>query len=293
MIDLGSGTPVVVIPGLQGRWEWLRPGVEALAERHRVVAYSLCDERASGFDCDASAGFDNYVRQLDAVFDRAGLGSAVLVGVSYGGLIALEYAARRPGRVSDLVLASALSPDWVPDARARFYLRAPRLLSPLFAATAPSRLGAEIKAAFPHLGDRVRFALGQTVRVTRAPMCPSLMARRIRWAQAHAFANLETIAAPALVVTGEPGLDRVVPIDVSRRMLARMPAARHVVLNRTGHLGIVTRPRRFVEVVDAWLGTSDRATPEHSTPGLEPRRSELPPTSRVRSAGASAPASVE
>jgi 3-oxoadipate enol-lactonase len=285
MIDIGRGTPVVVIPGLQGRWEWMRPGVEALAEGHRAISYSLCDERASGVAWDPTAGFENYVRQLDEVLDRAELENAVLVGVSYGGLIALEYAARRPARVSGLVLASSLSPDWVPDRRAQFYMKAPRLLSPLFVATAPGRLGPEVRAAFPRLLERMRFAVGQTVRVTCAPMSPAAMARRIRWARAHSFADLATIAAPTLIVTGEPGLDRVVPVEVSRRLTDQMPGARHVILDRTGHLGIVTKPRRFVEVMDTWLGTPDR-----STPGLKPRRSELPPTSHVRSAGTSAAA---
>lgn len=281
MIDIGRGTPVVVIPGLQGRWEWMRPGVEALAEGHRAVSFSLCDERRSGFRFDPAAGFDNYLRQVDAVLDRTGLESATLVGVSYGGLIALEYAARRPGRVSALVLASALSPDWVPDARARFYLKAPRLLSPLFVATAPSRLGREVWAAFPNLLERARFAVGQTARVAGAPMSPGAMARRIEWAQAHAFADLQRIAAPTLIVTGEPELDRVVPVEVTRRLTLQIPDARHIVLDHTGHLGIITRPRRFVELVDEWMGA----------PGLRPRRSELPPTSHGRSAGTLVPAS--
>ena len=32
MIDVGSGTPVVLIPGLQGRWEWMAPTVDALQD---------------------------------------------------------------------------------------------------------------------------------------------------------------------------------------------------------------------------------------------------------------------
>src|SRR5690606_4254083 len=256
MIDIGRGTPIVVIPGLQGRWEWMRPGVEALSEGHRAISYSLCDEPTSGFPVEPADGFDNYLRQVDTVLDRAVLEQATLVGVSYGGLIALEYAARRPARVSGLVLASALSPDWVPDARARFYLKAPRLLSPLFAATAPGRLGAEITAAFPRIGDRARFAFAQTVRVTRARLSPALMARRIHWAEAHDFETPDRITAPSLIVTGEPGLDRVVPVDVSRRMLGRLPDSRHAVLSRTGHLGIITRPEAFARIVDEWLTTT-------------------------------------
>ena len=98
----------MLVPGLQGRWEWMQPAVARLAERFRVVAYSLCDERTSGFGCEPTLGFANYVRQLDEVLDRARLDRATLVGVSYGGLIATEFAATHAARVSGLVLASAL-----------------------------------------------------------------------------------------------------------------------------------------------------------------------------------------
>lgn len=253
MIDIGSGEPVVLVPGLQGRWEWLQPVVARLAEHHRVIAYSLCDERHSGFAWDPVLGFENYVRQLEEVLDRAGLPQATLVGVSYGGLIALEFAARHPERVTRLVLASALSTDWQPDRRARFYLRAPRLLSPIFIVTAPMRLRPEVRAAFPALGERLRFVVRQSWRVLSAPASPPRMARRVWWAQAHRFADPSQVQAPVLVVTGEPGLDRVVPVEVSRRTVEQLRSARHVVLPRTGHLGIVTKPDGFCRVMEEFL----------------------------------------
>src|SRR5690349_18606973 len=149
MIDTGSGTPIVLIPGLQGRWEWMRPTVDALAKHHRVITFSLCDERTSPFPCDPAKGFDNFIEQVDIALDRSGVAKAVVLGVSYGGLIASEFAARRPKRVSQLVLASALHETWRPDPLQQRYLRAPRLLSPLFVVTAPARLWPEISAAIP------------------------------------------------------------------------------------------------------------------------------------------------
>ncbi len=263
MIDIGRGTTLVVIPGIQGRWEWMRPMVDRLAEHHRVVCFSFCDERTSSFTWDRTLGFENYLRQVDAVMRLAALQRAVLVGVSYGGLVATEFAARFPDRVSGLILASALPADWTPDARAAFYMRAPRLLSPLFVATAPHRLQPEVRAAFPHLGDRLRFMLAHGLRVARAPMSPSKMARRARWARDYAFADPASVSVPTLVVTGEPGLDRVVPVEVSRRSVARMPGARHVVLPHTGHLGVVTRPERFATLVDDFLSRDPDAGATH------------------------------
>src|SRR4029077_17444657 len=104
IVDCGSGAPVVVIPGVQGRWEWMKPGIDALAQRGRVITFSLADEPSAHARFDESAGFWNYVDQARAQLDEARLDRASICGVSYGGLIAAAFAARYPARVSSLVL---------------------------------------------------------------------------------------------------------------------------------------------------------------------------------------------
>lgn len=253
MIDLGTGTPIVLIPGLQGRWEWMRPAVDALAKRHRVISFSLCDERTSPFPCDPAKAFDNFVTQVGTAMDRAGLPQAAIVGVSYGGLIAAEFSARHPDRVSSLVLASALHAGWQPNAQQQRFLSAPRLMSPLFVATSPGRMKLEVAAALPTMGARLRFMAGQGARIAMAPASPSRMARRVAWASAHHFADPRTIRARALVMTGEPGLDQVVPVAVTEQYMSELQSAQRVVLERTGHIGLVTRPDTFAEILGRFV----------------------------------------
>lgn len=253
MIDTGSGSPIVLIPGLQGRWEWMRPAVEALAKHHRVISFSLCDERTSPFPCDLAKAFDNYVTQVGTAMDRAGLSYAAIVGVSYGGLIAAEFSARHPERVSSLVLSSALHSGWQPSTEQRRFLNSPRLLSPLFVATAPGRMNPEVAAAIPRLGPRLRFMAGQGVRIAMAPASPARMARRVAWAAAHHFADPRSIRARALVMTGEPNLDKVVPVTVTEQYMTELKSAQRVVLDRTGHIGLVTRPDRFADILGRFV----------------------------------------
>ena len=253
MIDIGSGTPVVLIPGLQGRWEWMRPAVEAMAKRNRVLSFSLCDERSSPFPCVPERGFENYIDQTLVAMDRAGIEKATVAGVSYGGLIASEFAARHPNRVTALVLASALHSGWQPNSRQRQYLKSPWLMSPLFVATAPGRMRTEVRAAIPGVGARLRFIAAHSVRVATAPTSPGKMARRIEWASSHRFADPRAITSRALIVTGEPGLDQVVPVAITERYIDELQSAQHVVLERTGHLGIVTRPDLFAELLSRFL----------------------------------------
>jgi len=253
MIDRGKGTPIVLIPGLQGRWEWMRPAVAALERNNRVISFSLCDERTSPFPCDLNRAFENYISQVELALDRAGLERAVIAGVSYGGLIATEFAARRPERVSALVLASAIHASWEPNQYQRRFLEAPVLSTPLLMATAPQRMRPELVAALPSMVERWRFSAANGARVVLAPASPGRMARRVLWAKSHHFADPRRVKAPALIVTGEPGLDSVVPVDVSRRYLDDLDNSEHVVLRRTGHLGLVTKPDEFARVLERFM----------------------------------------
>lgn len=249
MIDRGSGVPVVLVPGIQGRWEWMAPAVDALVQHCRVITFSLCDEPSSDFPCDLERGLDNYVEQIEAAFTRAGLQDALVIGVSYGGPLAAEFAARYPARVRGLVLVSALPFGWQPDRRARFYLRAPRLLSPLFCIASPRRMAPELRTALPAFGERLRWSASSSLRVARALMSPARMARRITWIDGYEFTDPRRITAPTLIITGEDGLDRVVPPELTRRYLQALPSARGAVLPGTGHLGYLTKPRLFAEIV--------------------------------------------
>jgi 3-oxoadipate enol-lactonase len=250
VIDVGTGAPLVLVPGVQGRWEWMAPAIDALSAHCRVISYSLAGDPGSGRRLRASDRFDVFVEQLDEVFDRAGVERAALCGVSFGGWIAARYAARRPERVQSLVLVSAPGPGFKPNRLQALYVQAPWLLLPLFVITSRGRMQAEVFSAFPTWAERWRFTRAQLARLVGAPLSPGLMARRVRIALQEDFAgDCERIAAPTLVVTGEHGLDRIVPHDSTLDYLARVRGATAAVLPRTGHLGLVTRPGEWAALV--------------------------------------------
>ena len=229
----------------------MRLTVEALARHFRVLTFTLAGERTSGQPLDPRLGFDNFVIQIDRVLEQAALSSAIVCGVSYGGLIALRYAGCRPGAVRGLVLASALAPGFKPDPRARFYMRAPRLLMPLFFAGASQRAREEVCAAFPTWRERLRFSVRQGWIVAKAPPAPRLMRNRLLLLDDVDFlASAAAVVAPTLLVTGE--LDRVVPVAHTRQYEHLLRSVEHVQLERTGHQGTVTRPDAFAELVAAF-----------------------------------------
>jgi pimeloyl-ACP methyl ester carboxylesterase len=248
IIDVGAGVPVVLVPGIQGRWEWMRPAVDALSKRCRVITFSLADEPTSGASFDESAGIWSYVQQVNDVLHATGLRQATICGVSYGGLIAASFAARHADKVSALVLASAIPPSWRPDARVEFFMRAPRLLSPLFC-IGSLRMCPEIFAARGRLPGAA-FAARHAATVLANFFSPTLMARRVRMvASLDVDRDLAKVQCPTLVMTGESTLDRVVPTALTRAYHRIWPHAAEAVLHRTGHLGLITRPEEFATLV--------------------------------------------
>lgn len=247
IVDRGSGVPVVLVPGIQGRWEWMSPAVDALAARCRVITFSLADEPSAEWPA-RGAGFDDYIEQVSQALDACRLERAVVCGVSYGGLVAAAFAHRRPERVAGLALVSAIPPSWRPDARAQFFMRSPNLLLPLFL-LASLRLYPEIAAANDGWWRGVRAAVQQGARALAHFPAPARMARRARIAKDAQVDGLAEVHVPVLLVTGQPGLDRVVPTQLTAEYTRIWPHATAVTLERTGHLGMVTRPDEFARVI--------------------------------------------
>ena len=87
IVERGNGPALVLIPGLQGRWEYQHATVDALAASFRVITFSL-----DGSD------LDSYAQQVADALDQARVDSAIVCGISFGGLIAIRFAATFPSR---------------------------------------------------------------------------------------------------------------------------------------------------------------------------------------------------
>jgi len=263
IVEQGTGPALVMIPGIQGRWEYLRPAVDALSSAFRVITFPLSDEPSAACRFDPARGFQDYVEQVREALDRSGIERAIVCGISFGGLIALRFAGAHPDRTAGLVLASTPGPGWHLRKRHEVYAQWPFLLGPLFVAETPARLRRELAAALPERSARWRFAVSQVGTLARAPLSLPRMARRARL-----IATIDTvdvcarITAPTLVVTGERGLDYVVSVDTSTGYLSLIAGARGVVLERTGHLGTITRPHDFAAVVREFARRCVNGQPE-------------------------------
>jgi pimeloyl-ACP methyl ester carboxylesterase len=225
----------------------MTPTIDALTPRHRVLTFSLNESTGE-------SAFASWVTAIDRLLDRAGTRRAPLVGVSFGGLVAARYAALRPDRVPALVLVSPPAPGWRLDAESAGYARRPRAALPFFALRSIRRLTPEIMETFPTWSSRLRFTAAYGARALRWPVSPSRMAAWVlEWMRTDLSADCGRIAAPTLIITGEPRLDRVVAVSSSLEYLSLIPGARHSTLTGTGHIGLIAKPHEFAAVVDAFL----------------------------------------
>lgn len=99
----GSGSPVALLHGGPGADHWSMQPFRRLADRHTTVFYDhRCNGRSGGEV--SSMTWDNLTADADALREALGFERWAMLGHSFGGHVALEYALRYPDRLSHLVL---------------------------------------------------------------------------------------------------------------------------------------------------------------------------------------------
>ena len=192
-------------------------------------------------------GIWDLVLCYDELLDALGLSRAILVGHSFGGMVACEAAAARPARVDRLVLIDALGlwrddvpiPNWM-------LLNHGDLVSHVFRDTdgeAARRMFAPPEDPDARVMARVglQWAMGATGKFLW-PIPDKGLKKRIH-----------RIQVPTLVVWGKE--DRVVPPIYAEEFVRRIPGARAETVDQAGHAPHLEQPDAVVRLVRGFLGT--------------------------------------
>ena len=102
----GDGPPLVLLPGLAGGFELLGPIARILAANYRVISFQSRGEN----DCFALRrrfDLDDLVDDLSEFLDWHFLERPAVCGLSFGGVLGLEFAARYPSRLRALAIQGA------------------------------------------------------------------------------------------------------------------------------------------------------------------------------------------
>lgn len=256
----GDGPPVVMLPSwlthLDYQWRTVawRPWLEALSTRYRLIRY---DPRGCGLsDWDVrDLSFDAWVRDCGAVVDAIGLDRFSLVGICQGGAVAIEYAAREPGRVARLVLHGTYARGrnrrtTVPmePEKAKVMLEMIELgwaqedhaFMRVFATQFQPEGSIEHLRSWCEL-QRVATSAANAVQLTRVMFDVDVRESAAR------------ITCPALVIHAER--DAAVPLEEGRLLAQTIPGARFLQLDSANHFLLAGEPAQaaLLEAVHAFL----------------------------------------
>jgi len=257
---VGHGEPLLLMHGGPGADHWTMLPFRRLADRSTVVSYDhRCNGRSTGAPV-TSMTWENLTADADALRERLGFDRWAVLGHSFGGHVALEYALRYPDRVSRLILLdTAAESSWsyhAADVLAAwgFSDRTVRLARRWFNGEVPPsqfaltlmRLG---NAYDPHttFTEAIRTIYAER-RSKMRPAAHIFAARQLLpgWTVTD---RLGEITVPTLVMAGRE--DFVFPPESQRQLAMGIPDAKLHIVERAGHN---PHDERTQEVMDAVAG---------------------------------------
>ena len=248
--ELGVGTPVIVVPAWVSNLELIADGrdprsslIEHLARHRRAITY---DRRGTGLSGGTvrDFGVEAAVDELEAMLDHVGE-PAALFAMSGAGPIALACAARRPDRVSHLVLFGtyASGPKTFGDVGRPILdllRQRPNIATELLAGLyRPGTSG----AATMHLA-----------RILRESAPPDVAAGYLEAIYNTDVTDvIDAIRAPALVLHYRG--DRVIPFAGGEALAATLPSARFIAKDGAWHLPDARDVDDIIDAVEELLNS--------------------------------------
>jgi proline iminopeptidase len=257
----GAEIPIIAVnggPGLSHAYMMQNDLWQRVAAHRLVILY---DQRGTGaskhIQPHAPQDMDAQVADLDALRKALALEHVAILGDSYGGMIAMAYAASHPEHVARLILSDSAAPSWkgvvhllpqvFPDREEEGEMEAKRL------------------AADPEAAARAGLVNHMRQMFYSTEMRDAYLARMadlgfepaVGGAVQQATENLDLTAKlpafhfPTLVISGRYDMN-VAPLT-AWRMAHAIPGAQLVFFEKSGHLPAYEEPGKYLEVLESFL----------------------------------------
>jgi proline iminopeptidase len=244
-------------PGLSHAYMLMNDMWQKVARGRLVVFY---DQRGTGaskrLKRDAPQTMDAQVADLEAIREHFALQKFALVGDSYGGLLAMAYAAAHPEHVGKLVLSDSAAPAWnimvhllpqtFPDVEERDAEERKRLRDPDAAARASLRNHFRMIFYSPEKRDAYLARMGDLGYEPAVARAVSKATEDI-----NLTSKLAGFRFPTLVITGRYDMN-VAPLT-AWRMAHAIPGAKIVFFEQSGHLPSYEEPDKYQSVLETFL----------------------------------------
>jgi len=225
--------------------------------------------------------FDAWVSDLEAVVDALHLETFVLLGISQGGSVAVEYAARHPEKVEKLLLYGAYSRGFLKrGGSVEEHAARVTLTRHGWGRDDPTYRSIFTSGFMPDATAEQASWFNELQRVSTSPENAAKI--QITLAAIDVLDRLPEITAPTLVLHAVG--DRRVPYEQGRQLSSLIPNAKLVDLDSKNHLLIESEPawktcqaavREFLGTGPAVVAETAVDTPTPAPDGLTPREMEV------------------
>lgn len=278
--DIGTGRPAIVLHGGPDfDSSYLLPALDRLSATLRLIYY---DQRGRGRSADNVRPEDvtlaSDLDDLDRVRQHFRLDSPMLLGHSWGTVLALEYALRHPAQVSALILmnpAPASTADltafrkvYVDQLGADMDRQRAIVASPAYQAGDPDAVVARYRIHFTNAlartEDRDKLMIAMQAAFIRQGSAGIVKARaaedrlmRDTWDKPDydLLPKLRVLKVPTLIIAGDHDF---FPGDIAAHIASAMPDARLVTLRDCGHFSYLECPDAVRQAIDGFLRTIGR-----------------------------------
>lgn len=248
----GAGTPIVVLNGIMMSCASWGAFVAPFSAHNRLILLDFFDQGRSEKLVGQAYTQTLQAEVLRGLLDHLGLERARLLGISYGGEVAMQFAVLYPGRVDRLALfnTTARTGAWLGDIGDGWNLAA-RDAESYYLATIPIIYSPGFYQTHSDWMNKRRVLLGP---VFSNPDFTGAMIRLTNSARGlDLTARLCEITASTLVVSSAE--DYLTPPSVQREMVARIPNCAYAMIPDCGHASMYEQPVVFTALALGFLNS--------------------------------------
>jgi pimeloyl-ACP methyl ester carboxylesterase len=246
----GTGEPLVLISGFaSGAWLWFRQ-IERLAQHFQVITFDPRGIGNSKLESEESVTISEIADDVAKILDELNIEKASILGTSFGGFVAQEFALKYPNRLNKLILACTSfggKNHVLPD---NFEVLT------AFGSTenlnSSERIRKFMIPAFTKdfVADNFEI-VEQTCKLREQNEVPeNVYLQQLQSATTFdKQANVAKILAETLVITG----DQVVPRQNSINLANMIPNATLEIIENSGHLFFIEQAEKFNKLVKNFI----------------------------------------
>ncbi|MGW6423096.1 poly(3-hydroxyalkanoate) depolymerase [Nocardia sp. NPDC055053] len=233
-VRAGQGRPLLMCNGIGARLELLAPFLDRLDPAIPVIRFDVPGIGGSELP-RAPYNFATLACLLGELLDELGYGETDVLGISWGGGLAQQFALQHPRRCRRLVLVATATGSLMIPAHPRVLskmITARRYHDPSYAAAiAPTIYGGRLRAE-PRLAEEILYS-----HAGRAPGLGYAL-QLLAGTGWSSLPFLPLIRQPTLILAGDD--DPIVPV-INAKIMHRLLPRSTLHIYPDGHLGLVTR----------------------------------------------------